>query len=463
MMMMMMMMMMRIKVPKVFRPLYKQQARYKGLRGGRGSGKSWAVADYLIFRLYQDPNANLVCLREVQKSIKHSSKRLIESRLRHYGLESEFEILQTEIKRKNGNGIIIFQGLQDHTADSIKSLEGFDFAWVEEAQTITEWSLDLLVPTIRKPGAELLFSWNPRYRSDAVEKLFRTKTDAVLIKANYTDNPFCPQAIIDEAEELKEKDPDKYAHIYLGGFVSDTDNAIIPRRWILAAIDAHKKLGFEPVGEKRIGYDVADGGDDANAYVYAHGGVAIDSDVWQADKDEIVESAERVARAAARHGVGLVSYDSIGVGASVGSIFNRLGVPFRYEGFNAGAKVYEPWRIYKDGKRNGDHFANLKAQAWQNVADRFMATYNAVKKGADYEIDSIISIDSNFKNLDQLIEELSAPGEEFDNLGRFRVERKDSLEKRGIPSPNLADAFIMAFNPYRSGSVRTSSFTVKGI
>ena len=149
---------MQIEVPSKVRELYTTDARYIGLKGGRSSGKSWAVADYILYRMVQDQSLFTVCLREIQKSIAKSSKKLLEDRIRYHNLQDYFEILQTEIRCKKGSGEIIFQGLQDTTADSIKSLEGADLCFVEEAQTITQHSLDLLVPTIRKDSSKLIFT-----------------------------------------------------------------------------------------------------------------------------------------------------------------------------------------------------------------------------------------------------------------------------------------------------------------
>ena len=209
---------MNLVIPKVFEPLYKEEARYYFLRGGRASGKSWAVADKLIVALLANPNHNLVCLREVQRSIKHSSKKLLADRIEFYGLSGYFEVLASEIRLLKGTGVIIFNGLQDHTVDSIKSLEGFNYAWVEEAQTISAYSLELLIPTIRANGSKLLFTYNPKNPEDPIELLREDKENKVVIHANYLDNKFTPEAIIEEAEEMKRKRPLKYNHIYLGHY-----------------------------------------------------------------------------------------------------------------------------------------------------------------------------------------------------------------------------------------------------
>jgi len=205
-------------IPDIYDDLWDKEARYYFLRGGRGSGKSWAVADYLLVALLQNPDLNLVCLREVQKSISKSSKKLLEDRINMLGLNDYFDVIQTEIRTKKGNGIIIFNGLQDHTVDSIKSLEGFNLCWVEEAQTISEYSLELLIPTIRANGSKLFFTYNPKNESDAIEQLIRDKENKVVIHSTYLDNPYAPESIIEEAEEMKAKRPMKYNHTYLGQF-----------------------------------------------------------------------------------------------------------------------------------------------------------------------------------------------------------------------------------------------------
>ncbi len=210
---------MQLDIPPVYKPLWKEEARFYFLRGGRGSAKSWAMADYLLAHLVQNPDLDLVCLREVQKSIKHSSKKLLADRINTLGLNDYFDVLQSEIRMKTGSGVIIFNGLQDHTVDSIKSLEGFHYCWVEEAQTVSEYSFELLIPTIRSQGNKLFFTYNPKNETDAIEILKKEhEEDAVIIHSTYLDNNFAPESIIEDAENMKKKRPAKYNHIYLGQF-----------------------------------------------------------------------------------------------------------------------------------------------------------------------------------------------------------------------------------------------------
>lgn len=197
-----------------------EPARYKGAKGGRSSGKSHQFAGDIVERMVCDPHLRAVCIREIQKSLTFSAKALIEAKIREFGVEDLFQVMATEIRRKNGTGICIFQGMQDHTADSIKSLEGFKIAWVEEAQSLSQRSLDLLLPTIREEGSEIWFSWNPDQPEDPVEKLLvkDPPTDATVVHVNYLENPFCPEASLREAKEWQRRDPETYPHVWLGEY-----------------------------------------------------------------------------------------------------------------------------------------------------------------------------------------------------------------------------------------------------
>ena len=161
-----------------------EPARYKGAWGGRGSGKSHMFAELMIEMHIMDQKRRSVCVREIQKSLNQSVKRLLETKIEAMNAGAYFEVQEAVIKSKKGDGLIIFQGMQNHTADSIKSLEGVDCAWVEEAQSLSQRSLDLLRPTIRKPGSELWFTWNPRQATDPVDTLLRGLTppkDAIIL------------------------------------------------------------------------------------------------------------------------------------------------------------------------------------------------------------------------------------------------------------------------------------------
>lgn len=223
-----------IPVARVFAPLL-QPARYKGAHGGRGSAKSWFFADLLIDNALRWPGDagegyRFLSLREIQKSLKESAKFLIEKRISNHGLtESDGFKVFTDVIQTPGDGLIAFTGMQDHTADSVKSYEGFHAAWGEEAQSLSEFSLTLLRPTIRwedeKRGlaSELWFSWNPQHKFDPIDRLLRGPTppqNSIVVQANWRDNPWFPKVLDEERlGDMKDR-PDQYGHIWEGDYVT---------------------------------------------------------------------------------------------------------------------------------------------------------------------------------------------------------------------------------------------------
>lgn len=221
----------RIQTPAALAPLL-QPSRYKGAWGGRGSGKSWFFGELLIERCVMEPETRFACIREVQKSLHQSVKRLLEDTIVRLGVGHKFRVRETHIE-SGREGRVIFQGMQNHTAESIKSLEGYHGAWVEEAQSLSQRSLDLLRPTIRTPGSEIWFSWNPNKKTDPVDRLLRgpaPPADAIVVRANYRDNPWLPDELRREALEDRRRDPDKYAHVWLGGYQVRSEARVF-RNW----------------------------------------------------------------------------------------------------------------------------------------------------------------------------------------------------------------------------------------
>lgn len=229
----------RIEVAPVFEPLLAD-ARYKGAHGGRGSGKSHFFATLLVATAMRKPGLRAACVREIQKSLKNSAKLLVEDKIRTMGLQGHFDILDSEI-RTPGGGVFIFQGMQNHTADSVKSLEGFDVAWCEEAQSLSQRSLDLLRPTIRKPGSELWFGWNPDQPDDPVEFLRgeHPPSGSIVVEANWNDNPFLPEELRQEQEDDKRRDPDKWQHIWNGGYQLNSEARVF-RNWTVEEFETPK-------------------------------------------------------------------------------------------------------------------------------------------------------------------------------------------------------------------------------
>tara|TARA_R100001594_G_scaffold144186_1_gene192973 strand:+ start:3293 stop:4525 length:1233 start_codon:yes stop_codon:yes gene_type:complete len=250
-----------ITLPKAFKDL-REPSRYKAFYGGRGSAKSHSFATALLMRGGESP-LRILCAREVQLSIKDSVKQLLDDKINQYGMAGFYESLQSEIRGKNGT-VFIFAGLGKMTTDQIKSMEGIDIAWVEEAQTISDKSLEILIPTIRKQKSELWFSWNPRHQSDPIDKRFRgevTPVNSIIKKVNFPDNPFFPKELDEEREFDQKNNPERYGHIWMGDYEPTAIGAI----WDRATLHAHRRSDPPEMNRIVVAVDPAvseEGGDE---------------------------------------------------------------------------------------------------------------------------------------------------------------------------------------------------------
>lgn len=290
----------RVDVPRAFKPLLRS-ARYKGAYGGRGGAKSHFFAEQMVIRCFRE-TTRAVGIREVQLSIRDSVRQLLADKIQKLGLGQYFDVLDTEVRGHNGSNII-FRGMQSYNAETIKSLEGYDLAWVEEAQTLSQHSLDLLRPTIRKPGSELWFGWNPRFRTDPVDVFFRkadpADTDIVSVKVGWRDNPWFPDVLRKDMLRDRAADPELAEHIWEGGYAIG-HGAILARQ-----IDRIEKAGqindlvdFDLNGSGiEVIHDI--GRRDATAAWYVQrrvGGLAI----LDFDKDTGLEAREWIDRTRSR-------------------------------------------------------------------------------------------------------------------------------------------------------------------
>ena len=233
-----------VEVPEALAPLL-QPARYKAAYGGRGGAKSHFFAEQIVIRCYS-VKSRVACIREVQATIKDSVRQLLIDKIQALGLGAFFDVLETEIRGRNGS-LIIFKGMQTYNAENIKSLEDFDIAWVEEAQTFSEKSLRLLRPTIRKDGSEIWFSWNPRHDTDAVDKFFRggaKPANSIICPVNWYDNPWFPQVLIDEKAHDFSNDPEVAEHVWNGGYEIITEAAYYAKH--IAAAERQGRVGYYP-------------------------------------------------------------------------------------------------------------------------------------------------------------------------------------------------------------------------
>lgn len=239
-----------IELPRWAKQLF-EPSRFKAMWGGRGGGKSRSVASALVLKALQGPE-RVLCAREVQKSIKDSSKRLLDDEIARMEVGHLFDSTESEIRGKNGS-LFIFAGLRGN-ASQIKSLEGVTIAWVDEAQTITQASLDTLIPTIRAPGSEIWLTWNPLRAEDPVDAMFRSDVpppDAKVIEVQHDDNPWFPDELRDQMEWQRSRDFDKYLHIWRGAYWTNSEARVF-KNWRVGA-----EVEFEgaSVAEFRLGAD----------------------------------------------------------------------------------------------------------------------------------------------------------------------------------------------------------------
>lgn len=257
----------RIPTAKIFEPLLVP-ARYKSAYGGRGSGKSHFFGELLVETCQAERGTSAVCIRESQRTLAQSSKRLIESKIAALGLGRRFKMFNDKIETP-GDGIIIFRGMQDHTSESIKSLEGFGIAWIDEAQNLSARSLSLLRPTIRAEGSQLWASWNPRRKSDAIDDFFRARKPpgAIVVNANWRDNPWFPAVLEEERKLDLSLYPDRYDHIWEGDYVRAFEGSYFAQMLIEARAQGRiGKVAADPLLPLRAFIDIGGSGAFADAF-----------------------------------------------------------------------------------------------------------------------------------------------------------------------------------------------------
>ncbi|HCO0683341.1 TPA: PBSX family phage terminase large subunit [Escherichia coli] len=445
----------------IFEPFIEAH-RYKVAKGGRGSGKSWAIARLLVEAARRQP-VRILCARELQNSISDSVIRLLEDTIEREGYSAEFEIQRSMIRHLGTNAEFMFYGIKNNPT-KIKSLEGIDICWVEEAEAVTKESWDILIPTIRKPFSEIWVSFNPKNILDDTYQRFvvNPPDDICLLTVNYTDNPHFPEVLRLEMEECKRRNPTLYRHIWLGEPVSASDMAIIKREWLEAATDAHKKLGWKAKGAVVSAHDPSDTGPDAKGYASRHGSVV--KRIAEGLLMDINEGADWATSLAIEDGADHYLWDGDGVGAGLrrqtteafsgkkitATMFKGSESPFNEDApYQAGAWADEV--VQGDNVRTiGDVFRNKRAQFYYALADRLYLTYRAVVHGEYADPDDMLSFDKEAigeNMLEKLFAELTQIQRKFNNNGKLELMTKVEMkQKLGIPSPNLADALMMCMH-----------------
>lgn len=293
-----------IQIPeKMVKTLFEPH-RYKVFKGGRGSAKSWGVARGLL-AVGGSRKKRILCAREIQKSIADSSYKLLVDQIELLGMSSMYDVLKTEIRGHNGTEFI-FRGLGNLTSESIKSFEGIDIVWPEEAHTISDRSWELLIPTIRKPGSEIWITYNPDEETDPVDRRFIQKTppDCVVVTMNWQDNPWFPDVLRKEMEYLYSVDPETATHVWGGGYRKISDAQILRGRWKVREFTPVDGLWDGPYHGIDFGFS-QDAGTMVRVWIwegdlyleYEAAGLEVDTDDLPALWDEIPGARGYVARA----------------------------------------------------------------------------------------------------------------------------------------------------------------------
>jgi phage terminase large subunit len=235
----------KVEFPRKYQALFKP-SRYKTYYGGRGSAKSWNFARALL-TIAHNRCIRVLCARELQSSIKDSVHRLLCDQIERMGLGAHFSTVNNEIRGINGS-LFIFEGLR-HNANKIKSLEGVDYAWVEEAEKVSADSWEILIPTIRKEKSEIWISFNPADEHDPTYQRFvlNPPDDAMVQRVSFRDNPWFPDTLKKEKDYLARVDPDAYAHVWEGETIKHSDAQVLSNKWIIDTFE-EGELGFPYFG-----------------------------------------------------------------------------------------------------------------------------------------------------------------------------------------------------------------------
>lgn len=399
-----------VKLPSEFKPLFDSWWRHAVIEGGRYSLKSHTVARFLLLTA-RSKRVRIACLRQFQKNIADSSYQLLIDLIQQYGF-SEFVWTNDTITNTNTGSTFIFKGLDRNVETTIKSLEGVDIAWIDEAQTITLKSIRILNPTIRKPGSKIIWTLNRLTDLDPVIFYFITnppRKDVWHLEVDYRiaqKNGWLSNEILYEIEQARINHPEDYAHDYLGKALSISDKNIIQTAQVIEAMGRE----IDDEGAIEVGVDVARLGGDRTVFVKRKGLKEIGRASYT--KKRTTEVCDLLVNFIGADKDVLIKIDDTGVGGGVTDGMIARG--YNVTPINFGAKASNP-----------DKYPNLISEAW-------------------FYLQSIIDQISIANDKDLLVE-LSNREWKMDSKGRRGVESKDDYKKRGFRSPDLADATILCF------------------
>lgn len=403
-----------VTVQEYYAPLLKRDSvRYKLYYGGRAGGKSYGFADCLLL-LGRQEKLFIACVREVQNSIKDSVYKLLKDRVEYWGF-SDYVFYEDRIDNEVTKTRIVFKGLSDNNAQNIKSLEGVDICWIEEGQSITKKSWDILNPTIRKPGSQIWVSMNRELENDPIWVAIASHPDekTFVKRVNYTDNMYCPEEMKYIALKMKEEDYDGYLHVWEGEPVQQGDSKLIGFKEVHKALENDiKTVGDMPL---IIGVDVARFGDDCTAIARRQGRQAFR--IQRYKKLNTVQVANLVTNIILEENPAIVNIDEGGVGGGVIDMLYDRGYDSVVRAVNFGEKAQDEER-----------YINRRAEMWGRLKDWLTG-----------------ELPVSLVDCEGLSEDLTAPCKDFDKVGRLIIERKADIKKRIGRSTDVGDALALTF------------------
>lgn len=404
-----------MQISEVFAPLVTENHRIKFYYGGRGGGKSYAFADCLLL-IAQSRKVRVVCLREIQDSIRDSVHKLLCDRISFYDFK-DYIITDKTITHRRTKSEFIFKGLRDQDPQKIKSLEGIDIAWIEEGQTITKKSWEILEPTIRKEGSEIWISMNRKEETDPLWVAVAANPDdrTYVCKVNYYDNPFCTEELKLQAEKCKNTDYESYLHIWEGEPEQQGNEKLISAMAVKKAIETvidNSNINNPLI----IGVDPARMGDDATAICFRRGRQAYKIRAYH--KKNVVEVANTITAMINDYRPVRVNIDVGGLGAGLYDILDDRGYTDVVRAVNFGEKAQDQER-----------YGNRRAEMW-----------NRVNEWLNGELPVSVVDEDNL-----LLTDLTAPKKKYDKIGRLLLEPKEDIKKRIGRSTDVGDALALTF------------------
>jgi len=454
-----------LQIPELLAPVLGTDSRLIVIIGGRGSGKSEGLGRMTLMKS-QTEKADILCGREFQNSIEDSVHKLLKGLIGKMDLRG-FRVTDKKIDCRGGGGFR-FKGFARNSG-AIKSAQDFKYSWIEEAQDLSQKSIDDLLPTIRAAGSQLYFTANPQSSADPFSKRFIVPyLDALntqgfyqddmhlIIKMNHRDNPWFPieleQQRIWDFENMSRA---KYDHVWEGEFNDSVEDALITADWFDACVDAHIKLGFEARGLIMASHDPSDEGEDTKGFAIRHGSVV--THVEERATGNINDGCDWATGLALNNNVDAFTWDCDGLGAGLLRQVNQAfdGKHTKIAAFKGseGADLPEAVFEYEEHqysneaqlpKTNKQALKNKRAQYYWELRKRVLNTYNAVERGLYCDPDKMISFSSEMPLLSALRSEVCRIPVKPNSNGMFELYTKvDMKTKFKIKSPNLADSIMM--------------------